>query len=284
MSNYHFYDTSALLEKANYLLKCNKNIVTSTTVLEELENIKNSSKKDENIKQMARKVINFITNFPTSIEIICFKDEMLVPIYDKGIRTITPDLKILAAAIWYDKNIAPDNIIFFTNDLSLANIANLFFGEDSICSVDTHNINYYKGYTTINMSDEEMSNFYQHPEIPITNHYINEYIFIENLQQELVDTLCWTGEKYRPLTKGVFESQTFGKIKPIKNDKYQCCAFDSLLNNQITMLKGPAGSGKSMIALSYLFSQLEKHKIDKIIIFCNTIATKNSAKLGSKKG
>lgn len=45
----------------------------------------------------------------------------------------------------------------------------------------------------------------------------------------------------------------FGDIKPMKDDKYQRCAFDSLLNNQITMLKGPAGSGKSMIALSYLF-------------------------------
>lgn len=39
-----------------------------------------------------------------------------------------------------------------------------------------------------------------------------------------------------------------------------------------------------MIALSYLFSQLEKGKIDKIIVFCNTIATKNSAKLGFYPG
>lgn len=50
------------------------------------------------------------------------------------------------------------------------------------------------------------------------------------------------------------------------------------------MLKGPAGSGKSYIALGYLIQQLETHKIDKIIIFCNTIATKNSARLGFYPG
>lgn len=36
--------------------------------------------------------------------------------------------------------------------------------------------------------------------------------------------------------------------------------------------------------MGYLFYLLEKHKIDKIIIFCNTVATKNSAKLGFYTG
>jgi len=59
---------------------------------------------------------------------------------------------------------------------------------------------------------------------------------------------------------------------------------DSLMNNKITMIKGPAGTGKSHLALGYLFFLLEKNKIDKIIIFCNTVATKNSAKLGFYPG
>ena len=50
------------------------------------------------------------------------------------------------------------------------------------------------------------------------------------------------------------------------------------------MIKGPAGTGKSYLALGYLFSLLEKGKIDKIIIFCNTVATKDSAKLGYYPG
>jgi predicted ribonuclease YlaK len=36
--------------------------------------------------------------------------------------------------------------------------------------------------------------------------------------------------------------------------------------------------------LGFLFYQLERHKIDKIIVFCNTVAAKNAAKLGYLPG
>jgi predicted ribonuclease YlaK len=49
-------------------------------------------------------------------------------------------------------------------------------------------------------------------------------------------------------------------------------------------LRGPAGTGKSLLALGYLFYLKEHHKIDKIIIFCNTVATVGSAKLGYYPG
>ena len=149
-NDYHFYDTSAILEKSKYLSSRNdEKIIISTTVLEELENLKTSNKKDDLIKQQARTVISYIYNNPTAIEVICFKDDMLSPIYDKGITTITPDLRILAAAIWYDKAKAPDNTSFYTNDLSLANIANLFFGEDSIYSINGEDVDNYKGYCVL---------------------------------------------------------------------------------------------------------------------------------------
>ena len=56
------------------------------------------------------------------------------------------------------------------------------------------------------------------------------------------------------------------------------------MHNKITMIKGPAGSGKTLLTLGFLFSQLEKGKIDKIIVFCNTVAAKNSARLGFLPG
>ena len=74
----------------------------------------------------------------------------------------------------------------------------------------------------------------------------------------------------------------FGKIKPI--DPYQELALDSFKTNCFTIIRGPAGSGKSLLSLAYLFDSLEKNKIDKIIIFCNTVATANSAKLGYYPG
>lgn len=60
--------------------------------------------------------------------------------------------------------------------------------------------------------------------------------------------------------------------------------FDSLINNQITLIKGPAGSGKTTISLAFLMSELERHRLDKVIIFCNPVATINSARLGFYPG
>ena len=74
----------------------------------------------------------------------------------------------------------------------------------------------------------------------------------------------------------------FGKVKP--KDQYQLIAMDSLLSNKITMLKGAAGTGKSYLSIAYLFHLLQHNKIDKIIIFCNTVATNGSAKLGYYPG
>ena len=50
------------------------------------------------------------------------------------------------------------------------------------------------------------------------------------------------------------------------------------------MVRGPAGSGKTQISLGFLMHQLDKGRIDKIIVFCNTVATMNSAKLGYYPG
>ena len=73
-------------------------------------------------------------------------------------------------------------------------------------------------------------------------------------------------------------------VNPKDGDIYQRLALDALANNQITMLRGAAGTGKSYLAFGHMFSLLEQGKIDKIIVFCNTVATKGSAKLGFYPG
>ena len=50
------------------------------------------------------------------------------------------------------------------------------------------------------------------------------------------------------------------------------------------MIQGPAGSGKTLLSLGFLFNQLEKGRINKIIVFCNTVAAKDAAKLGFLPG
>ena len=73
-------------------------------------------------------------------------------------------------------------------------------------------------------------------------------------------------------------------MKAYPGDIYQALAVDSLFQNKITMITGLAGSGKTYLSLGFLFHKLEKGEIDKIVVFCNTVATKNSAKLGFYPG
>ena len=129
-----------------------------------------------------------------------------------------------------------------------------------------------------------MADFYSRPDFNMFDLMINEYIVICDTVGNPLDRLCWTGDGYRHLSYSDFSSKWFGKVKPLKNDIYQSLAADSLVNNKITMLNGPAGSGKTFLSLSFLLNRLEKGEIDKIIVFCNTVATKNSAKLGYYPG
>jgi predicted ribonuclease YlaK len=114
----------------------------------------------------------------------------------------------------------------------------------------------------------------------------NEYLIVRNGDKQVVDLLRWSGFRHENISYKYqdFNSKHFGTVKPYNGDIYQKLAFDSLSRNKITMLGGPAGSGKSWISFSYLMSQLEKRKIDKIIVFCNTVAAKNAARLGFYPG
>ena len=285
MMTYKFYDTCSLLLKTNHLFdEENVKVVISSISLQELEDIKTANNKDAEIKYSARKLLNILNENPKAYEIWTFKEDMLKPIIEKGFDHINNDLRILACAFNYDYTQHPDETVFVTNDLALKAIANCFFGEDSIESVNEEQLDQYTGFKEIQLSDQELSDLYSNLNYNWFDLYINEYVIIKDCGGSLVDRLCWTGETHRRLNYKDFQSHWFGSIRPIKGDTYQMLLADSLANNQITMVKGPAGSGKTYMSLGYLMYQLENHKIDKIIVFCNTVATKDSAKLGYYPG
>ena len=285
MMTYKFYDTCSLLLKTNNLFdEEDTKVVISSISLQELEDIKTANNKDSEIKYSARKLLNILNDNPKAYEIWVFKEEMLKPIIEKGFDHINNDLRILACAFNYDYTQHPDETVFVTNDLALKTIANCFFGEDSIESVNEEQLDQYTGFKEIQLSDQELSDLYSNLNYNWFDLYINEYVIIKDCGGSLVDRLCWTGETHRRLNYKDFQSHWFGSVRPIKGDTYQMLLADSLTNNQITMVKGPAGSGKTYMSLGYLMNQLENHKIDKIIVFCNTVATKDSAKLGYYPG
>ena len=271
-----FYDTSSLIKKVNSLFDSNEIFVISSITLEELENIKTSSKKDNDIKYAARHLLQFMDLYPDRYQVIFFKPNDLKPIL-KSCFDITNDLKILSSAIAYNKH---TEILFLTNDLNLKHIAKLFLSNvDSI----KENEDSYTGYKNLYLNDEEIAEIYSPIPKNKYNLLTNEYAIMHNSDGEIVDKVCWNGTEYRPIKFGNFESKWFN-VKPYKNDIEQVLLFDSLMNNKITMVRGRAGSGKTLISLGYLLQQLDRNRIDKIIIFCNTVATKDSAKLGFYPG
>lgn len=282
---FNFYDTSSLLLLNEDLFQQNNEsiVVISSITLQELEKIKVSQNKDTRVKYAARTLLHLLDKHIN--DYICL-------IYTESIGKnfeyfeLNNDGKIIASLLnAINKELltqnSKDTIIFYTNDLAMKQLASAFLPIE-VKSVTIKPDN-YTGYQDIDLSDEELALLYE-GHLRLSDIQINEYINVWDCRGDRVDTLCWTGSEFRPLKYKTFDSDWFGNIKPYKDDIFQAMAADSLLNNQITMLRGPSGAGKSHLALGYLFYLLEHNRIDKIIVFCNTVATRNAAKLGYYPG
>jgi len=112
----------------------------------------------------------------------------------------------------------------------------------------------------------------------------NQYIVLQSPDSSLIGPFIWTGKSYEEIRYLEFSSLALGSIKPKNKDPFQMAYFDSIKRNQFTIATGPAGSGKSVVALSYAFQELEKGKISSIYIFTNPYIAKGAVKLGYYPG
>lgn len=141
--------------------------------------------------------------------------------------------------------------------------------------------NQYTGYVIADVDDPHYAHLCHNLD---ENHFsllTNQYLIIKN-GTKYVDLFRWTGETHLHVRPRGFETIYFGKFTP--RDAFQRCALDSLKNNTMTMLKGRAGTGKSLLALNYAMREIEKGRYDRLICFVNPMASRNSAKLGFYPG
>jgi predicted ribonuclease YlaK len=274
----NFLDTSSLLIQIP-----KEFFIISSITLQELEKIKNSANKDYEIKQRARNVASWLVANQDKYEVILFKPEMLeFPTLDY--YELNNDIRILSTAMsYYSKCLSQDynvDFTFYTNDHCLYLLAKNYIQK--VERVDEER-DKYNGIKEVTLTDDEMSEYYSNLCNNIFNLYVGEYLIIKDKNGEIVDKACWTGEEMRPLWYDDFTSGTFGRLKPKKNDPYQACLFDSLTHNQVNLITGKAGSGKTLLSLAYLFSLLER-KIDHIVVFCNPVVVRDAVKLGFYPG
>lgn len=278
---YKCYDTCSLLEQAGHLFNSDEFIlVISSITLEELESIKTSGNKDPDVKYAARKVLTDMDEHYGAFEIVLYNDSFGDMMMRDGI-SLSNDAKIIACARHFAAKHPQDEVIFVTNDLICRHIASMYFITEKVIEEDYD----YDGYKEVYLDENGLIEFYSNQDKNLYDLFINQYLLVYDANSgDCIERLVWTSDGYRRLAYNTFASKWFGDVKPMKGDLYQSLVADSFSNNKITLVKGPAGSGKTYLSLGFLMHKLERNKIDRIIVFCNTVATKNSAKLGFYPG
>lgn len=179
-----------------------------------------------------------------------------------------------------------NNLAMVTNDVLLrkkSRLYNIVVIEPEVSDFIEH-----KGFKEIFLTQQELSDIYLNLDQNVFELLTNEYIVInDDIDGELLDIMKWNGTALQSLqdAKGRlgsgFKTLQFGDFKP--RDEQQIMAVDSILNNQITSLRGKAGSGKSLIALNTAWYFVEKHGY-KLVIFTNPTPALNAQELGFYKG
>ena len=267
-----FLDTNAILTDCTDI----SNVIISSKTLEELENIKSSSHKDNDIKYKARVAVRAIREQKPEIIVVQKSD------YDKieelGLE-ITNDNLIIASAWRYSQE---NSIVFVTQDVLCSLIAKTYFGLD-VEELKLKNDDVYKGFRVVQPTDEELSQVYSKDNCEnIFGCLVNEYVIINDSDGNFCDVVKWTGEKYATLNTKPFKSRAFSNVKPL--DEIQRCAFDSIVTNDITVLYGRSGSGKTTIPLSYIMSNVESQKYKKCVIIYDFETLKGAKTLGFTPG
>lgn len=273
MVNIDYFDTSALLAQGTVQECC----YVSHFVINELEEIKNSSNKDESIKAKARQVSRALTASQTynfdlqKIERIRKKRKWLPD---------NTDGRIIAEAILLRKQ-AKANICFWTADYNMKLFAQAegfcvnFVAQDCILNKEP-----WCGWGKYYPTEEEMNSIYSNPQVNILGAKVNEYCEIYS-GTELCDILKWDGSKYKNLEYKPVTSEVGQKWKPLNIE--QKMLFDLLQNDNIPvkLALGNFGSGKSSLMLTHALEAIQKGKFDKIIFIRNNIEVKDTVPLGA---
>lgn len=270
-----FYDTNAILELQEKIL--DSDFVICSVTLHELEHIKVSKNKDEQIKYKARKAIHIFDKNPDRYEVIVPSNATMKILSDLQLEN-NPDNLIIACAVEYNSN---SPIIFVSDDICCRTIArDVAELEVKGIKVETE---IYTGFKEIKLNEKDMAYFYEHLNENIYDLLPNQYLIIKDSLGEVVDNYKWSGIEYESLYKKPIRSMAFGdKLKP--KDIYQNMVIDSLMKNTITAISGKAGSGKSLLSLMVAMHLIESGKYDRLVVMFNPTKTRGASDMGFYTG
>ena len=277
---YSFLDTSAILNGA---LDQYKDAYISLLSLTELENIKTSYNKSEQIKYEARKAVRTIIDS----EQICYNiyPQKIINKLLKQFNFLNDinDHKIICEAEQLGKEVN-SKILFLTSDGAQYLLAQWMPHLEAIFyNPEKKEMEEYPGWKDYSPSEQELTTLYSMPHNNTLESNINEFAKIYE-EGELKDVLFWTGTEYRNLKYKEFTTNLGERIKP--RNLEQKMYLDLLQNKDIPvkLCIGKFGTGKSMLALNYAIHEVQIGRFDKIIFVKNNLEVKGAGKLGTLPG
>ena len=273
----YLIDTNILMSLESYdslLARCEGKITIPMYVLEELDNLKNKE-GDKGFK--ARRALRNIEKYADDIEIYLPTDDEYRYFLPACWSTGKMDNEIINSAAILKS--AGNQVKVLSNDLNV---------RLKCESVEIDAESYYEiieinsGWLQVNLSEEECLSL--DDEAIASMLKTGQYLLVdEKGTGDLFAIYSKDNEnKIRCVVPRHIYSSHFGRIEAL--DEFQMCAIDSLYKDNLTVITGKAGSGKTLLSLSYALQEVLSGKRSKLIIFANPVKTRGSEQLGYYPG
>lgn len=268
-------DTNSLINNPYIIL--DKDVIVTSLVLRELEKLelrRNDRTLQYSIRVAKRMVEDNLNN--KKIEIRDIDNGGVL----EGYAEDYVDNKLIKYAVEKGYGIITDDILLKHKAVSM--------GVEVIKSSDQEEDIEYKGFIEKSLDEEMIQLVYANHEMNMFSLLTNQYLIVkDDSNGEVVDIMIWTGEWlesiYKPYRSNRTIPQTSSFQRVESKDHYQAMVIDSLYRNQVTMVRGRAGSGKTLLALSYAWNLIEK-KDGRLVIFFNPAPSRDSITMGFNKG
>ena len=155
-----FIDTNILLSHLGDL-KNEDNFLLSSVTLTELEDIKSSKNKTEDLRYNARQAVHFLEKNPSKYNIVVYDSKIASDFSKYGLED-TPDNRIIKCAEYARNILGYKSLVFVSDDILARLIAENYFhlpSQPFIGKDDTDEL--YRGYIVKVLNDEELASFYE---------------------------------------------------------------------------------------------------------------------------
>lgn len=284
----YYFDTCSLLRLQEQAF-ANPFIVSEMT-LRELESIKSSGTKSEEVKAQARNIVRLMDLHWDTVHV----DEVTQVCHDI-VRNDwdldeTPDALIVAGcyAIQQDWSRVSarqqgEPVTFVSDDLCCRALARIHGVVTEV--IPSTNYTDYCGYKEVQLSEEELAEFYCTLKVNRFDLKPNEYLIMHDQDGKVVDYRKWTGETHDVLKYQQIYSDFMGEVKP-RNPQQKLC-FDMLQDKKtpIKVITGGFGTGKDYVMLSHAIQMILKTgQFQKIVWVRNNIEVKGTKQIGHLPG